>query len=66
MHEGLSGGYHIARRSSQGGPCTEKKIGVILVAYEQIPGVARLTGEQVEDLRQVEKKTDTVMVAYKA
>ncbi len=43
----------------------EKKIGVILVAYEQIPEVARLTGEQVEDLKQVEKKTSTVVVAYK-
>lgn len=42
----------------------EKKLGVILVAYEQVPKIARLTAAEIETVQKVEKETGKIMLAY--
>lgn len=44
----------------------EKKLGLVIVAYEPVPEIAQLDNEQVESLKQMEKKTGTILVAYKS
>lgn len=42
----------------------EKKVGVILIAYKQVPKIARLTGEEMESVRKVEQETGKILLAY--
>jgi len=44
----------------------EKKLGLILVAYEQVPKIARLTSEEIENVKKIERETGKIMLAYEA
>lgn len=44
----------------------EKKLGLILVAYEQIPKIARLTNDEIENVKKIERETGKIMLAYEA
>ena len=44
----------------------EKKLGLILVAYEKVPKIARLTNDEIEHVKRVERETGKIMLAYEA
>ena len=44
----------------------EKKLGVILVAYDRIPAYKKLSPQELSRIRSLEKESGAILVAYEA
>ncbi|MDH7593150.1 MAG: hypothetical protein QHG99_02200 [Methanomicrobiales archaeon] len=44
----------------------EKKMGIILIAYEKIPSYKKLAPDALKKIQSLEKDTGSILVAYEA